>query len=49
MFHEYIVFFGREASQNVKAGKYENLGQFFMLIFKNWTAPDDLTKTGDML
>ena len=37
------------ASQNVKVGKCENLGQFFMLIFKNWTAPHDATKTADML
>ena len=48
-FMNILHFLWREASQNVKAGKYENLGQFFMLIFKNWTAPDDPTKTADML
>ena len=48
-FMNILYFLGREASQNVKVGKYENLGQFFMLIFKNWTAPDDPTKTADML
>ena len=32
----------------VKVGKYENLGQFFMLVFKKWTAPDDPTKTANM-
>ena len=25
----------------MKAGKYENLAEFFMLIFKKWTASDD--------
>ena len=44
-----LHFVWRGASQNVQAGKYKNLGKFFMLIFKNWTAPDDPTKTGDMV
>ena len=44
-----LHFLWREESQKVKVGKHENLGQFFMLIFKNWTAPDDPTKTADML
>ena len=46
-FMNILYFLWREASQNVKVGKYENLGQFFMLIFKNWT-PDDPTKTAVM-
>ena len=45
MFH----FLWRGAPQNVKVGKYENLGQFFMLIFKNRTAPDDPTEMADLL
>ena len=49
MFMNILYFLWREASPKMKAGKYENLGQFFMLIFKNWTAPDDTTKTADML
>ena len=48
-FRNTLHFLWRAASQNVTAGKYENLGQFFMLIFKNWTAPDDPTKTADMI
>ena len=48
-FMNILNFLWREASQKLKIGKYENLGQFFMLIFKNWTAPDDAIKTADML
>ena len=45
-----LNFLWRWASQNLKVGKYENLGQFFMFLFKNWTASDDPTKTAaDML
>ena len=48
-FMNILHFLWREVSQNVKVGKYEKLSQFFMLIFKKWTAPDDPTKTADML
>ena len=48
-FMNILHFLWREASQKMKVGKYENLGQFFMWTFKNWTAPDDPTKTADML
>ena len=44
-----LNFLWRGVSQNVKSRKCKNLGQFFMLIFKNWTAPDDPTKTADIL
>ena len=48
-FMNILHFLWREALQKVKVGKYENLGQFFMLIFKNRTAPDDPTKMSDMV
>ena len=44
-----LHFLWHGASQNVKVGKYENLSQFFRLIFEKWTAPDYLTTTADML
>ena len=48
-FMNILHFLWREAPQNVKVAKYENLGRLFMLIFKNRTAPDDPIKMATML
>ena len=44
-----LHFLWRGAWKNVNVDNYEKLSQFFMLIFKKWTAPDDPTNTADML
>ena len=44
-----LHFLWRGASQNVNLDKYENAGQFFMTIFKKWTAPDDPANMANLL